>query len=90
MIAVVRVTAELQSRLEEPGEYSLSRLVPLEEIVSSHISKATTESDPLEGNISKGEVDGLAPMGVKPPSLLWLNASELELVRELLGATPNR
>lgn len=90
MVAVAETAAELQSRLGEPGEYSLSRPVPLAEVVSFHVSEAVTESDSPEGNTSESEADSLTSAGVELPSLLWFDVSELELVREFLGITPNR
>ncbi|WP_279019463.1 DUF6912 family protein [Mobiluncus mulieris] len=90
VVAVAETAAELQSRLGEPGEYSLSRPVPLAEVVSFHVSEAVTESDSPEGNTSESEADGLTSAGVELPSLLWFDVSELELVREFLGITPNR
>lgn len=90
VVAVAETTAELQSRLGNPGEYSLSRSVPLEEVVSFHVSEAVTENESPQGGVPASEADCLTSKEAELPSLLWFDVSELELVREFLGITPNR
>lgn len=90
VVAVAETTAELHTRLGEPGEYSLSRPVPLDEVVSFHISEPFMESASPEQNTIVDESDSLTSGETGLPSLLWFDVSELDLVREFLGITPNR
>lgn len=84
VVAVAEVGGEITPRPDgQAGEYSLSRPVSLDEVVSFHVSEQLTAATAPESPTAATESATL-------PDLLWFDVSELELVREFLGVNPDQ